>query len=149
MKRIMFFFALLLTSATMMFAQRGSNGYHGGHRGGNGYQSNGSVGYNSGAAQGTYRYDRGHNGYNRGGTVRYNNGRNYRGSCNARGYVNTWDCAPRQRVIWEYSDCGRYKWRLTQRGTYREGRWVYRRGCRTWVEPSWCWNTVRRQRYCI
>ena len=143
MKRTMFFFALLLTSATLMFAQRGHNNYRGGQRGGNGYHSNGSVGYNAGGSSGAYHYDRGPQ-RNRRAPARINAGRGF-----ANGYVRHTNFGPRQRVIWEYSDCGRYRWRCTQRGIYQPGYWAFRRGCRTWVDPYWGWTTPRRVRSCI
>lgn len=159
----MFFLAILLTG-TLGYSQMASNGYHSSNSGRNtyrgesgqryqnqgrnyrndsrrtdrrGYDSRydnrrGNVGYNSGARQGR-RYSQTYRGQG--------NGVRYQGGVSSSRFQN--------RVRWEYSSCGRYKYRVEERGSWCEGRYVYRNGCRRWIEPAWNWNTVCRTRVVI
>lgn len=149
MKKISFVFAFLLT-ATLSFAQMGYNsGAHGprGNVGVNEYRG-GNQGASNRYYGGNQNYRGGQRGVVRGGqrgNVRYGSTTTFRG-----GVVNAACPAPRQRIRWEYSPCGTYKYRITERCNYNQGGWVWVNGCRRWSEPTWsAWHVVCRDRIVI
>ena len=135
MKKITFFLALMMIT-TLAMAQRGNNGYHRGNTGYNSYHGDRGTQYYSGrnygsSYRGEVRHNRGQVRYDRG----YNNGYNQGFRDGAR------------RTRWEYSSCGRWQYRIIERYDCRPGRWVYRNGCRRWIEPTANWTCVSRRRY--
>lgn len=144
MKKLSFVFAFMLT-ATLAFAQPAYN--HGPRH------QRGDVGVNEYRGSQNGRYYRGGNRNYRGNrTTTYRGGTNryYGSGTTYRGGVTRSSCAPRQRIRWEYSPCGTYKYRITERSTWNTGRWVYNGGCRRWIEPTWSsWHVVCRDRYVV
>ena len=149
MKKLTFFLALTMI-VSLSYAQRGYNGPRNGHHAGNGYHTQ------------DYRGHRGDVGFNNGArNQRHYNSRNYRTTTTVRGGVysrhdnwnrhnnwnnNNWNRG-QQRVRWEISNCGRFEYRIVERMVCTPGRWVYRRGCRTWIQPTNAWNCASRTRY--
>ena len=149
MKKISFVFAFLLT-ASLAFAQQAYN--HGPR-----HQQRGNVGVNEYRGGGSNHYRGGNHNYRgnsrhvRTNTRHVRTNQRWGSTTTVRGGVSTrTNWAPRQRVRWEYSPCGTYRYRITERCDYRPGRWVYTNGCRRWVEPAWSsWHVVCRDRFVV
>jgi hypothetical protein len=61
------------------------------------------------------------------------------------GGYSTGQCAP-NRVRWEVSSCGTFRWCINESSYWIPGQWVYLNGCRTWNDGYYGWNCVNRSR---
>ncbi len=61
------------------------------------------------------------------------------------GGYSTSQCAP-NRVRWEVSSCGTFRWCINESSYWIPGQWVYLNGCRTWNDGYYGWNCVNRSR---
>lgn len=130
---------LALGTTTAIMAQRGQNAYHGGEYGSNAYHDDyaSDQGYTTTTYSNNYGRQ-GRNGYYNGGTIRYRGGQ----ACAPRR-------APRTRVRWEYSNCGRFRFRVCETGYWQPYRYVYRGGRRCRVGGGITWRQTSRRRYAV
>ena len=136
MKKLILLLGAIAMTVTMANAQRGNYGHNSGAASNNGYA------VNRGASTTTYRGEV--------RTTRSNYGRNQRyrgGSYGNNGYSRGYSNRNQRRTRYVWSDCGTFQWQVVECQRWVPARYVYRNGCRRYVDGHYGWRQVSRSRY--